>query len=478
MRHGINVLFRGGGPVPAQAMAVGVDRPAAETIPLTLEVEPPMSARDEAIFLLHTAAEIEHALMVQYLYAAWSLPADTPGRVGRWRRRILQIAREEMAHFISVQNLLRFVGGPLNFDREDFPFRTDFYPFPLRLERLSRAALARYIAAEMPAESEVDPALIAAALELATGGNDGLPVNRVGALYNRLATLFADEQKLPDELFRPDTADLVQAPPGRYRADLGRGPLYLRTVRNRAEALSLLADIATQGEGDEDMPRSHFLTFVDIFDAWPEDDDSAPALAVPTHPASTAVSPAPGNPELAAGQITHPRARAWATVFNHHYRMLLGWLAHALVTPPGRGGGPRLPRRAVPDCRCGRSRRCSCSPTSVSCSPRCRAPTAVPAAPARRSSCPTRLPSRICPPIAGACTGICSARRAPSSTRLPQARVRPRTPPGGGCSLPSPQLKNSSRRRTGHERALVPTAVLQRHHVMGPDRDEQQRGRL
>ena len=49
-----------------------------------------------------------------------------------------------MAHFASVQNLLRFIGGPLNFDREDFPFRTDFYPFPFRLEPLGRASLARY----------------------------------------------------------------------------------------------------------------------------------------------------------------------------------------------------------------------------------------------------------------------------------------------------------------------------------------------
>lgn len=110
----------------------------------TLEVVPPMSPRDEAIFLLHTAAEIEHALMVQYLYAAWSLPTDSSADVQRWRGDILQIAREEMAHFASVQNLLRFIGGPLNFDREDFPFRTDFYPFPFRLEPLGRISLARY----------------------------------------------------------------------------------------------------------------------------------------------------------------------------------------------------------------------------------------------------------------------------------------------------------------------------------------------
>jgi len=35
--------------------------------------DPPLEPRDEAIFLLTAAAEIEHALMVQYLFAAYSV---------------------------------------------------------------------------------------------------------------------------------------------------------------------------------------------------------------------------------------------------------------------------------------------------------------------------------------------------------------------------------------------------------------------
>ena len=117
-------------PAPAAAGAVALRAPTR------IEVLPRLQPRDEAVFLLHTAAEIEHALMVQYLYAAWSLPADATGKVGRWRREVLQVAREEMAHLAAVQNLLRFVGGPLNFDREDFPYRSELYPFPFRLEPL------------------------------------------------------------------------------------------------------------------------------------------------------------------------------------------------------------------------------------------------------------------------------------------------------------------------------------------------------
>jgi hypothetical protein len=333
VRHHVNVLFRGGGLAVSHARAGAAARVPTAEDQQTLEVVPVMSPRDEAVFLLHTAAEIEHALMVQYLYAAWSLPQGGSAVVQHWRRSILQIAREEMAHFASVQNLLRFVGGPLNFDREDFPFLTDFYPFPFRLEPLGRASLARYVAAEMPAQPDVDPGLIDEVICLATGEGHGQPVNRVGALYNRLMILFADDQKLPNELFRPDTANDIQALPARYRADVGRGPLYLRTVRSREQALSLLLDIASQGEGEENMPRSHFLTFIDIFDAWPVSDQDAPSLDVPTHPNTISADSETDDVDLAAGRITHPRAKAWASIFNHHYRMLLTWLQHALLSP-------------------------------------------------------------------------------------------------------------------------------------------------
>ncbi|MGH4016845.1 MAG: ferritin-like domain-containing protein [Pseudonocardiaceae bacterium] len=345
MRHRVTVLFRRG---DTEVAASAMDSEAAALLgmpdgELTLKVVPSMSARDEAIFLLHTAAEIEHSLMVQYLYAAWSLPQDGPDRVPRWRSDILQIAREEMGHLAAVQNLLRFIGGPLNFDREDFPFRTDFYPFPFRLERLGRVGVARFVAAEMPAEPDVDPDLLTEVKRLASG--EGQVINRIGALYNRLSTLFADKQRLPDDLFRPGTAEEIQALPARYRADVGRGPLYLRTVRNRDEALALLADITSQGEGERDMPDSHFFTLLDIFDTWPTDNDTI-SLDVPTHPNTTPAGGDIEDPDLAAGRITHPRARAWALIFNHHYRMLLAWLQHALLTRTTAAAGTGLSLRA------------------------------------------------------------------------------------------------------------------------------------
>ena len=51
---------------------------------------PELSWHDTAVYLLHVAAEIEHALMVQYLYAAYSVGGPGVGgelheRARAWR---------------------------------------------------------------------------------------------------------------------------------------------------------------------------------------------------------------------------------------------------------------------------------------------------------------------------------------------------------------------------------------------------------
>ncbi|MBV8510982.1 MAG: hypothetical protein JO289_12530, partial [Xanthobacteraceae bacterium] len=72
------------------------------------------------LVLLQIGASIEHALMVQYLYAAYSLADTEPAK--RWRETLLAIAREEMGHLLTVQNILTLLGGPFNLDREEFPW--------------------------------------------------------------------------------------------------------------------------------------------------------------------------------------------------------------------------------------------------------------------------------------------------------------------------------------------------------------------
>ena len=83
---------------PTRSIRPGLGITAAATEPDTPVVTPALEPRDEAIFWLTTAAEIEHFLMVHYLFAAYSLDFDGAGEelavVRTLRATLQQIARE------------------------------------------------------------------------------------------------------------------------------------------------------------------------------------------------------------------------------------------------------------------------------------------------------------------------------------------------------------------------------------------------
>jgi len=359
--------------LPMAELGVGLAAGAQETTPppsalmAALQTgvplhDPPLSPRDEAVFLLHTAAEIEQALMVQYLYAAYSLkkpeqiPADDPLRtehqqtVERWRSTLLSIAKEEMGHLMTVQNLLLLLGGPLNFEREDFPFRSDFYPFPFRLEPLTKESLAKYVLAEKGEEHTVPEDLLDRASTI------GMPVSRVGALYARIYCIFTARETAGEDAWFPCSRLVTPELPDPHLADEdfvdGRriafyqggedwrmqGPggfpdVLVPTVTSREQARQAIREIAEQGEGGTNEPGpTHFSRFLDIYNQFPETDPRRGPIewvATRSAPADPNTLRRPGA-ESAAGAITHPRSRGWAELFNLRYRMLLACLSHVL----------------------------------------------------------------------------------------------------------------------------------------------------
>ena len=255
-----------------------------------------------------------------------------------WKRAILKIAREEMAHLASIQNLLRFIGAPLNLDREDFPFRSGLYPFRFKLERLTKDSLAKYVYAEMPADltgddiEEIRRRALQANVE---------PVNHVGPLYAALVNLF--KQQTAAGAFSLKDDDL-QANTLLYQAGAewtgGRPGLIIRQLKTRKEqqdgAIPLLEAIAQQGEGETGQnpaQESHYQRFRAIYDAFPVEGAWQPSRLVPVNPNTSEPETEPEDEdavELASGRITNRRARAWAQLLNLRYRMLLTDIAHAL----------------------------------------------------------------------------------------------------------------------------------------------------
>jgi hypothetical protein len=116
--------------------------------------------RKELTYLLCQAAELEHGVMCQYLYAAFSLrTAPGPGlredqleAVERWRGVLLAISGEEMLHWAMVQNLLTAVGSAPYVSRPHMPHRARGYPPGVQILLLpfGEAALKHFVYFERP----------------------------------------------------------------------------------------------------------------------------------------------------------------------------------------------------------------------------------------------------------------------------------------------------------------------------------------
>jgi len=146
----------------------------------------------ELIRLLKEASEIEHALMIQYLFAAFSLKPQYQALVGATAATsdgLLSIAIQEMQHLAVVNKLLVALGGSPNLRRQDFPYEPDIYPFPMSLQPLSRRSAARYAYAEagrdsMQLQGDVSPADQLFCNQLTEELGDDTGMNHIAGLYS------------------------------------------------------------------------------------------------------------------------------------------------------------------------------------------------------------------------------------------------------------------------------------------------------
>lgn len=118
-----------------------------------------IDTRQEVIYALNEAAEIERGFMIQYIFAAMSMKKYINEKITReqqelirkWESDILSVAREEMAHLGTVCNLLSAAGGAPHFERPNFPQKaTQYYPFDFVLSHFSDESLYRFIRFELP----------------------------------------------------------------------------------------------------------------------------------------------------------------------------------------------------------------------------------------------------------------------------------------------------------------------------------------
>jgi hypothetical protein len=314
-----------------------------------LEIPPEFNSHQYLIFLLHIAAEVEHALMVQYLYAGFSLggsavPEKHHAAVIGWQETVLGIAKEEMGHLLTVQNLLRCLGGPLNLDREDYPWDSSFFPFPFRLEPLSLNSLAKYVYAESP-ESWKGPEADEIR-KIAESQAVGKALHRIGDLYAAIKMILDDTRAIKDNDFRawthPFQANWDEW--GRGYKEGARGNtsdgkakktpnVLIFPIVSRSSAIDAIRGITQQGEANappDDTAPSHFARFLAIYRAYPRE-GWVPTRNIPIDPVVVVESLGVGVGSCTA--ITHDETRLWAYLFNVRYRLLLIALLHSFDYP-------------------------------------------------------------------------------------------------------------------------------------------------
>ncbi len=239
-----------------------------------------MAHREHLWWLLAEAAQLEHMIMCQYLFAELSLKegagegltGEQAEAVERWRKTLRGIAVEEMLHVALVANLMTAIGAAPAFGRPNFPQRSGYFPSGVQLDLLpfGERALRHFLYLERPEGMErqdaegfvpvAPPRDPVDADELLPRGQE---FTTVGHLYRGIADGL---RGLAERL--GERAVFVGSPRAQATAELFRWP-QLIAVTDLASALAAVEEIIEQGEGARgDWRQAHYGRFLAVWEEY------------------------------------------------------------------------------------------------------------------------------------------------------------------------------------------------------------------
>ncbi|MBJ6764535.1 iminophenyl-pyruvate dimer synthase VioB [Myxococcaceae bacterium JPH2] len=306
----------------------------------TLRPEPrgaqPIGSKAHLVEELKRAIDLELSLLFQYLYAAYSLPNYQQGlqqvQAGRWqlaelelvcgsedrrlnsgmRGTLLEIAHEEMIHYLVINNVLTALGEPFHAGlpmvgtqaRLHFGLDTE-----LSFEPFSAHVLAKFVRFEWP-------------------GHIPAPGKSIADLY---ASIRQGLRELPD-LFDPRPGKRG----GEHHLFLNeltnqRFPGYQLEVFDRDSALFSIDYVTAQGEGVAvDSPHyesSHFQRLRRMASRFS-------ALERPFEPAVPALRNPTLEPREEGVQVTHEGARALMSLYQGCHELMFSLMTHHFAQRP------------------------------------------------------------------------------------------------------------------------------------------------
>jgi hypothetical protein len=288
--------------------------------------------REALIYMLCEAAELEHGLMCEYLFAAFSLKqrldegvtAEQLAAIDRWRRAILGVAEQEMLHLSLASNLLSAVGMSPHLVRPNLPHPARHYPpgVTVALLPFSEAAIRHFMFLERPEGMALDDAEGIAASEHAVALMDPDAIAPVLQTFATVGHLYRSiEAGLRHLVDKWGEAKVFVGPPeAQARPEHFRWPALV-SVTDLASAVRAIETIVDQGEGPRgDWRNAHFGRFKAVLDEYlllkaadPAFQPARPVLAATVWPTEAGVVPR---------FTAHETARV-ADLFNVGYEILL-----------------------------------------------------------------------------------------------------------------------------------------------------------
>lgn len=323
--------------------------------------------RDELVRALEDVAELEHQLMVQYLYAAFSLKKEPDARcspsqlehVRRWGSTLYLIARQEMSHLALVSNILAAIGAEPYFGRQNIAPHGLLSPYfqaknlaskgspdaghvpvdlPFSLSPFGLISARRFVCFESPLYGDLPPDRIPTWCFMGHGSgvmcvpralrSPGVPVANSRLSPSVFAAMTRAAQSTGKlgllQLLYREVHQALSTIPGLFESH-GRScveperDVHVLRVHDRASAHAALALILDTGEGISGWPTfsSHFMRLYDMCEEIEKVVDESPGFQ-PSLPALD-------NPT--SDLIANPFTRALFELSEHIYVSLLFRLA-------------------------------------------------------------------------------------------------------------------------------------------------------
>jgi len=310
-----------------------------------MTTEPPMviEDREELIFILSEAAALEHMIMCEYLFAAFSLKRDVSegvtaaqlGAITRWERIVSFVATQEMLHLALVSNLLTALGSHPYLSHPNFPQRSKYYPPGVQLALLpfGEHALQHFLYLERPEGMDLEDAPEFAVLaipkpSLTLDDDQIVPQTQdfatIGHLYRGI------EQGLRHLVEKYGERGVFIGPPRAQATQEYFGWPELIAVTDLASACQAIETIIEEGEGARgDWRAAHFGRFLQIMQEYRDLQQQDPGFE-PARPAVAAYVRQPGDTSEVP-LISDPVTAGVSELFNASYEVLLQLLMRYFI---------------------------------------------------------------------------------------------------------------------------------------------------